>query len=160
MAPIGANWVAMLVDHAHKTRDTSSREVQRLLNSAMAQAIRWIRGIKLGKKYAHRAKLSSRNPDPQAENLKTSLTKVPKNLKYAFTTADSIGWKEAAELKINTLTEMGVFDHECTLDELVKAGCMKDPINISVVLTNKFNNGIFDRHKVRMARQSLVTSTT
>ena len=34
--PTGANWEAMLVDHTHKTRDTSSKEVQRLLNSAMA----------------------------------------------------------------------------------------------------------------------------
>ena len=85
---------------------------------------------------------SNRKTDPQAEALKTSLTKVPKNLKEAFTTDDSIGWKEAAELEMNTLTEMGVFDHGYTLDELIKAGCSKDPINISVVLTNKFNDGI------------------
>ena len=42
---------------------------------------------------------------------------------------------------MSTLTEMGVFDHGYTMDELIKAGCTKDPINISVVLTNKFNDG-------------------
>jgi hypothetical protein len=139
------------VDYAHKTRGTSSLEIKKLMNSAMAYAVRWIRGMKLNTKYAHGAKLSKRKTDPQADALITSLTKVPKNLKDAFQTGESIGWKEAAELEMSTLTEMGVFDHGYTMDELIKAGCTKDPINISVVLTNKFNDGIFDRHKVRMA---------
>ena len=120
--PTGANWEVMLVDHAHKIRNTSSREVKQLLNSAMAQAIRWMRGIKLNTKYAHGAKLSNRKTGPQAETLKKPLTQVLKTLKDAFTTAESVGWKEAAELEMNTLTEMGVFDHGYTLDELMKAG--------------------------------------
>ena len=110
-----------------------------------------MRGLKLNTKYAHGAELSKRKTDLQADALKTPLTKVPKNLEDAFQSGDSIGWKEAAELEMSTLTEMGVFDHGYTMDELIKAGHTKDPINISVVLTNKFNDGSFDGHKVRMA---------
>ena len=150
--PTGANWETMLLDNAHKlkTCGTSSREVNKLMNSAMAWAVRWMQGLKLNTKYAHGAKLSTRKTYPQADALITSLTQVPKNLKDAFQTGDSIGWKEAAELEMSTLTEMGVFDHGCTMDELIKAGCTNDPIHISVVLTNKFKDGIFDRHKVHM----------
>ena len=101
--PTGANWEAMLVDNAHKTSGTSSREVKKSISSAMAWAVRWIRGMTLNTKYAHGAKLSKRKTDPQADALITSLTKVPKNLKDAFQTGDSIGWKEAVELEMSTL---------------------------------------------------------
>ena len=44
---------------------------------------------------------------------------------------------------------MGVFVHGYTAKELRHLG-YKDPINLSVQLDNKYVDGEFDRHKVRM----------
>ena len=52
---------------------------------------------------------------------------------------------------MDTLTEMGVLDHGYTLEEVHQVGIHKAPINMSVVLDNKYVDGVFERHKVRMA---------
>ena len=46
---------------------------------------------------------------------------------------------------------MGVIDHGYTRAELHELGVYKEPINMSVVLDNKYIDGLFERHKVRMA---------
>ena len=81
------------------------------------------------------------------ENLRT----VPKTLKQAFEGPDAEGWREAADLEMDTLTNMGTVSHGYTLTELQNAGITKPPINMSVALTDKMVNGVFERHKVRMA---------
>ena len=90
------------------------------------------------------------NVNTRVKTMQEDLISLPKNLKQAFESNESIGWKEAADLELGTLTEMGVFDHRYTRSELLAAGVTKEPINISVVLTNKYTDGVFDRHKVHM----------
>ena len=81
--------------------------------------------------------------------VESGLRKTYKSLKEAFASEDAEGWRAAAELEFTTLTAMGVFAHGYTAKELKRLG-YKDPINLSVQLDNKYVDGEFDRHKVRM----------
>ena len=76
----------------------------------------------------------------------------PQTLDEAFRGDDAPEWIAAADLEFDTLTEMGVIDHNYTYEQLVKLGLKFEPINMSVVLDNKLgqNNELL-RRKVRMA---------
>ena len=58
---------------------------------------------------------------------------------------------------MDTLTEMGLFDHGYTRQQLIDLHVKicdfktKKPINLSVVLDHKYTDGILTRYKVRMA---------
>ena len=52
---------------------------------------------------------------------------------------------------MNTLTEMGVIEHGYTLREPTDVGVQRDPINMSVAITNKYIAGDLERHTIRMA---------
>ena len=54
--------------------------------------------------------------------VKNTIKTLPKTLAQAWLGEDSAAWREAAELEFNTLTSMGVLDHNYTADELIKAG--------------------------------------
>ena len=68
---------------------------------------------------------------------------------------DRLEWIKAADLEMDTLTEMGVFDHGYTKQQLIDLTICdfktKKPINLSVVLDHKYTDGILTRYKVRMA---------
>ena len=98
-----------------------------------------------------RDKFSNLGAKRRIKAVEQGMRACPKNLKEAFAGPDGPGWQAAAKLEFDTLTEMGVFDHNYTLKEVRKCGIKKDPINISVALDNKYQDGVFERHKVRMA---------
>jgi len=141
--PAGVNWQAMVEEHTNKLRGTSSKELKNLVRSSLAMTIKWIRSMKNIPAYQASKKRESTVSD--------GLRKCPKNLQEALRGPDKDGWQEAAALEFDTLSKMGVFDHGYTLKEVKAVGIRKEPINISVALTNKYHDGVFERHKVRMA---------
>ena len=64
-------------------------------------------------------------------------------------------WHKAALTEFEGLTNMGVFDHDYSWDELGKVGIdtkIKHPLPLSVICDHKYDKeGILDRLKVRMA---------
>jgi hypothetical protein len=80
----------------------------------------------------------------------------PKSLREAFNHPErGEEWRKAALKEFDGLTDMGVFDHDYSWDDLRKVGINPDdkpPIPLSVCLTHKFDKeGVLDRLKVRMA---------
>lgn len=141
--PFGRNWRVMLEDRHAKQKGTTNRELKQLLRASVAQVLRWIRSIKTIPAYHVKRR--------REKTMATGMRACPKTLKQALAGPDKDGWKAAADLEMKTLTEMGVFDHGYTIEEVRKLGIKKDPINISVALDNKYVDGTFERHKVRMA---------
>ena len=70
--------------------------------------------------------------------VKNMVNTLPKTLAQAWVGEDAEAWREAAELEFNTLTSMGVLDHNYTLEELATAGVETQPIPMRVVLDNKY----------------------
>ena len=83
------------------------------------------------------------------------MKRCPKTLPMAWRSDDRLEWIKAADLEMDTLTEMGVFDHGYTRQQLIDLKICdfktKKPINLSVVLEYKYTDGILTRYKVRMA---------
>ena len=80
----------------------------------------------------------------------------PRNLKDAFGHPQRGElWRKAALEEFEGLTDMGVYDHDYSWDELAEVGidlAVKPPIPMSVALTHKYDSkGKLDRLKVRMA---------
>lgn len=141
--PGGANWRAMLEERAQKLRGSSSRELRNLLRCSLAIALEGVRMPRHLAAYQARKK--------REKTVCDVLRKCPKTLEEAFAGPDAEGWRAAAALEFKTLTDMGVFDHGYTLEEVRALGIKKDPINMSIVLDNKYVDGVFERHKVRAA---------
>lgn len=141
--PAGRNWKAMMEERAATMRGTTNRELKRLMRMPIARVVSWIRSLRNVPAY----RTAKRREKTISEGMKA----IPRSLKAALQGPDALGWKEAADLEYNTLTEMGVFDHGYTLQEVRELGITKDPIGISIALDNKYIDGEFERHKVRMA---------
>ena len=81
----------------------------------------------------------------------------PKDLKEAFNhPTRGQEWRKSALTEFQGLTDMGVFDHDYTWEDLEKLNIdvngHSPPINISVALTHKYGaDGELDRLKTRMA---------
>ena len=83
--------------------------------------------------------------------VKDTIKNLPKTLAQAWVGEDADAWREAAELEFNTLTNMGVLDHNYSAKHLLQAGVETTPIPMRVVLDNKYGGeGEFLKHKVRM----------
>ena len=83
--------------------------------------------------------------------VKDTVKNLPKTLAQAWVGEDADAWREAAELEFNTLTNMGVLDHNYSAEDLLQAGVETTPIPMRVVLDNKYGGeGEFLKHKVRM----------
>lgn len=114
-----------------------------MYKSAMNTTLRWMRSLRRVAAFQVRKK--------REKVISQGMRECPKTLTEVFRGPDADGWRKAADLEFNTLTEMGVFDHNCTLNEVHKFGISKAPINISIAIDNKYIDGEFERHKVRMA---------
>ena len=83
--------------------------------------------------------------------VKNTIETLPKTLAQAWVGEDADAWREAAELEFNTLTNMGVRDHNHSAEDLVNAGVETSPIPMRVVLDNKDDGeGAFLKHKVQI----------
>ena len=83
--------------------------------------------------------------------VKNTVKNLPKTLAQSWVGEDADAWREAAELEFNTLTNMGVLDHNYSAEDLLQAGVETTPIPMRVVLDNKYGGeGEFLKHKVRM----------
>jgi len=140
--PTGNNWHVICdgIEGGHEAR----------LNPRRAMRTEYLR---MRKHRGHREAVhrAHRTRALEAMCKENSTKPIPKTLKDAFQTEDAEGWAAAADLEFNTLTSMGVISHNHTLDELqCKFGIETSPINMRVVLDNKYKDGVFERHKVRM----------
>ena len=70
--------------------------------------------------------------------VKNTVKNLPKTLAQAWVGEDADAWREAAELEFNTLTNMGVLDHNYSAEDLLQAGVETTPIHMRVVLDNKY----------------------
>ena len=150
-APTGTAW-RILLEKREDLINGDTGELKRLRRAALAQVLRDQRLIRkryvTGYRVAHNVQQQKKKQKKASEE---GLRRVPKDLQEALQGEDREGWQKAADLEMATLTEMGVVDHGYTLAELREAGVTKTPIKMSVALDNKYIDGEFERHKVRMA---------
>lgn len=110
--------------HATKAKGTTNLELmftlRRLLRGSMASVVRWIRSMRSIPSYAAQRK--------RENTISDGMKACPKTLKEVFCGDDKEGWKNVAAAEMNTLTEMGVFDHGYTMQELHEQGITKSPI--------------------------------
>ena len=85
LPPTGSNWAVLLEDKRLKENQTSSAELKRLLNSAMAQSIRWMRSLYMEPTYSQQANVKTR-----VKTMQEGLIALPTNLKQAFERNESI----------------------------------------------------------------------
>ena len=137
--PTGHNWRVM-VDEFDDQYEENDAAVHKVLAATMARvqhATMCVLNCGLAKKKRTKA-------------VEAGTQKTYRSLKDAFAGPEVEGWHGAAELEFMTLTEMGVFDHGYSMEQLIELG-YKDPINLIVQMDNKYINGVFERHKVHMA---------
>ena len=164
--PTGRSWRVLVqqhADHSADKYDTPTRQDEYEMFNALAVAYSEFKMCKTMHKHkptAMAATSSTVKPKRSGAQQRKrtvmnaivdALRTLPKTLKEAFTGPDATGWHEAADSEMATLTEMGTVDHGYTASELKDAGIQRDPITMSIVLTNKYVDGVFERHKVRMA---------
>ena len=141
--PTGRNWQCLVEEHASGGCDDNDP----LIRQAMSVTCNWVRSLKNVKACNVKKK--------RTKAIESGLKACPKTIDRAWRSDDGEEWVTASDLEMDTLTEMGVFDHgysERQLKEL-KICDFKDtyPINISVALDNKYTDGVLSRRKVRMA---------
>jgi len=144
VAPTGHNWYVLLEENEMKEMGYDPKKTEALKRYCLASTIADIRKTK----QIYTGMASTKK---QKKMMEKGLRNLPRTLKEAFSGPDAAGWQAAADLEWKTLEEMGVIDHGYTRSELKELGIHKDPINFSVVQDNKYADGIFERHKVRMA---------
>ena len=136
--PTGHNWRTTVQNIENKAEANNLI----LIRQALSATIRTMRSVRKCTAY-----LSKKSRTHSCED---HLRALPRTLHEAMKGEDALGWKAAAELEFNTLTEMGVIDHNYSYDDLRDIGVNTTPIPMSVALTNKYVGSTFDRHKVRM----------
>ena len=124
--PFGHNWMVMCDEFVNETYGNA----QPCVRSALASVLKSIRGMFKHKSCNARSK--------RTKAVEQGMRTCPKTLDEAWRGDDAVEWLAAADLEFNTLTELGVVDHNYTLDQLQRAGMKTAPINMSVVLDNKY----------------------
>ena len=143
--PTGHNWRCMLEQHEldQGAGGDPTPDVRRALHTTL----RWVRSHKNKPINAHKTK--------RTKAIESGMKECPKTLERAWRGDDALEWVKAADLEMDTLTEMGVFDHGYSKQQLIDLGICdfvtKKPINLSVCLDHKYTDGVLTRYKVRMA---------
>ena len=139
----GHNWRCMLEQWELERGGDPTSHVRRALHTTL----KWCR--------SHKNKPVNSNKVKRTKAIEAGMKQCPRNLDMAWRGDDALEWIKAADLEMDTLTEMGVFDHGYTRKQLIQLGIcdfkIKKPINLSVVLDQKYTDGILTRYKVRMA---------
>ena len=100
--------------------------------------------------YAHRAK-KSRMQAVAADDGKTPPKGIVSALRHEDT-AEAYKWLESINKEWDGLLELGVFEHDCTIEDLRSKGIYTTPCPFSICLTYKYDqNGEIDRYKTRFA---------
>lgn len=146
--PTGHNWRCMLEQHELDTGHHGGDPMP-AVRHALHVTTKWLRSLKNKPITAHKTK--------RTKAIESGLKEAPKTLNRAWRGDDALEWVKASDLEMDTLTEMGVFDHGYTKQQLIDLNiCDKDfkvkkPINLSIVLDHKYTDGVLTRYKVRMA---------
>ena len=118
--PFGHNWTVMVDEYVQEQYGNSQSSVR----SAMASVLQTIRDQFRYVACNSRAK--------RTKAVEHGLRSCPRTLDEAWRSEDSHEWVAAADLEFNTLTELGVIDHNYTLEQLQKAGMKTAPVHVSI----------------------------
>lgn len=100
--------------------------------------------------HAHKAK-KSRQQAVAADDSKTPPKGIISALRHEDT-AEAYKWLESINKEWDGLQELGVFEHDCTLEDLRSKGIYTSPCPFSICLTYKYDqHGNIDRYKTRFA---------
>ena len=143
--PTGHNWRCML--EQYELDSAGGGDPTPAIRRAAHTTLKWLR--------SHKNKPIMARKTKRTKAIEAGMKACPKTLDLAWRGDDALQWVKAADLEMDTLTEMGVFDHGYTKQQLIQEGICdfitKKPINLSVCLDHKYTDGVLSRYKVRMA---------
>ena len=138
--PTGHNWRCLV----EKYNEEQYPDTKPRMRRALCNAVQCIKDTYRLVACAAKAK--------RTKAVETALKAAPKTIDEAYRSEEATEWVAAANLEFDTLTAMGVVDHNYSLTDLRKLNITRQPIKMSVVLDNKTDeNGEINRRKVRMA---------